>query len=103
MESGLAYLIIGIATAFNILVIKWKLEKGRIADGIFDACCLILLAGVMGSSLGVPIISPPKLLPITPASSIKQHASKIPSAILPFSSFHLITNILNAVAIPIIK
>ena len=29
MESGLAYLIIGIATAFNILVIKWKLEKGR--------------------------------------------------------------------------
>ena len=50
MEGGLAYLIIGIATAFNILVIKWKLEKGRIADGIFDACCLILLAGVMGSS-----------------------------------------------------
>ena len=56
MEGGLAYLIIGIATAFNILVIKWKLEKGRIADGIFDACCLILLAGVMGGSLGGLII-----------------------------------------------
>lgn len=56
MESGLAYLSIGIATTFNILVIKWKLEKGRIADGIFDACCLILLAGVMGGSLGGTII-----------------------------------------------
>ena len=56
MEGGLAYLIIGIATAFNILVIKFKLERKRYADGIFDAICLVLLAGVMGGSLGGLII-----------------------------------------------
>lgn len=50
------YLLIGIATAFNIIVILIKLERGRYADGIFDATFLILLAGVMGGSLGGLII-----------------------------------------------
>ena len=44
MGDGLAYLIIGFATAFNILVIKFKIERKRYADGIFDAICLMLLA-----------------------------------------------------------
>ena len=50
------YLLIGIATAFNVLVIQWKLERKRYADGIFDALLLILLSGVMGGSLGGLII-----------------------------------------------
>ena len=57
MEGSLAYLMIGVAAAFNILVIKWKLEKKRYADGVFDAICLILLTGVMGSTLGGMIIA----------------------------------------------
>jgi hypothetical protein len=54
--DGLAYLIIGFATAFNILVIKFKIERKRYADGIFDAICLILLAGVFAGTLGGLII-----------------------------------------------
>lgn len=56
MDGGIAYLIIGLATAFNILVIKFKIERKRYADGIFDAICLILLAGVLGNTLGGLII-----------------------------------------------
>ena len=50
------YLLIGIATAFNVLVIQWKLERKRYADGIFDALLLILLSSIMGGSLGGLII-----------------------------------------------
>ena len=56
MGDGLAYLIIGFATAFNILVIKFKIERKRYADGIFDAICLMLLAGVFAGTLGGLII-----------------------------------------------
>ena len=48
------------------------------------------LGGLMNKLIDIqadattPIISPPKLPPITPASSIKQQASKKPSAISTF-------------------
>src|SRR5574344_574585 len=51
----------------------------------------------------VPIINPPRVPANTPASNIKQIASKIPSAYLLRSILNLITKILNAVAKPIIR
>ena len=45
-------LIMGIATAFNILIIFKKIEKKRHQDAFFDASLLIILTIVFGGSLG---------------------------------------------------
>lgn len=50
-------LLIGLATAFNVLVIKWKLENDRVSDGILDACILAALAWAFGDTLGGMIIA----------------------------------------------
>lgn len=50
-------LIIGVATAFNVLIIKYKVEKGRYEDAIFDSVVLISLASVFGGSMGGMIIA----------------------------------------------
>jgi len=71
MES----LIIGIAAAFNLLVIKKKFDHKRWADGILDMILLIILSRMFGetgqgmiiATIGSAIISvalfvnPPKL------------------------------------------
>lgn len=44
--------IMAIATAFNIIIIKWKYEHDRILDATMDAILLALLAFVFGGSLG---------------------------------------------------
>lgn len=44
--------ILIIATAFNIVILKWKFENKRYADGIFDTSILVGLAFVFGSTLG---------------------------------------------------
>lgn len=70
----LSFMIIGVATALNLIFIKVKFEKGRWSDAIFDLFTLILLAVVFsGSYSGVVVatitsliisiylfISPPK-------------------------------------------
>jgi len=45
-------LIMGIATAFNILIIFKKIELKRFQDAFFDGGLLILLTLVFGGSLG---------------------------------------------------
>lgn len=40
---NLEFVIMGIALAFNLLVIKWKYEKGRLGDATLDAACLFLI------------------------------------------------------------
>lgn len=69
------YLIIGIAVAFNMLVIKYKFEKSRFADAFLDLSLLVVLsflfmgsyAGLVVSTVASAIISiylyfvPPKL------------------------------------------
>ena len=45
-------LMIGVATAFNFLIIKWKLEKKRFADAAFDIGILIILSVIFGGTLG---------------------------------------------------
>ena len=68
-------LVIGLAVAFNCLVIKYKFEKGRWADGILDFFLLVILsflfmgsyAGLVVSTIASAVISiylfifPPKL------------------------------------------
>ena len=50
------YLIIGLAVAFNFLVIKFKLEKGRYADGGLDFLLLVVLSFLfMGSYAGLVV------------------------------------------------
>lgn len=50
------YLILGMALAFNVLIVIWKLKRNRIADGILDASLLILVAIVFSGSTATLII-----------------------------------------------
>lgn len=50
------FLLIGLAVAFNIIVIKAKLERGRIADGIMDTAFLILVTVVFSGSYGALVV-----------------------------------------------
>lgn len=50
------FLIIGLAAAFNIIVIKIKLERGRIFDGILDAAFLGTVTMVFSGSYGALVV-----------------------------------------------
>lgn len=52
----LEFLIIGIAVAFNIIVIKWKFDKGRTADAITDLCLFIVVTFVFSGSYGALVV-----------------------------------------------
>lgn len=45
-------LIMGLATAFNFLVLKHKLEHKRYADVAYDAAALLTLTLIFGGTLG---------------------------------------------------
>ena len=51
------FLIIGLATAFNILVIKIKLERLRYEDAAFDALLLIALSMVFGGTYAGMVVA----------------------------------------------
>ena len=50
-------IVMALATAFNIMVIKWKFEHQRVADAILDATLLGVLATIFGGSLGGMMIA----------------------------------------------
>ena len=50
-------LLIGLAAAFNFLVIKWKIEKGRYEDAVLDAILLAALSFLFGGTLGGMVIA----------------------------------------------
>ena len=50
------FLIIGIAVAFNFLIIKEKLQRGRYEDGIFDLALLALLTMVFSGTYGALVV-----------------------------------------------
>lgn len=50
-------LIIGIAAAFNLLIIVKKFEKKRFADAILDGILLLLLSKMFGGTLGGMVIA----------------------------------------------
>ena len=54
---AMEFLIIALATAFNLIVIKWKLEKKRYEDAILDGMTLLALASVFGGTMGGMIIA----------------------------------------------
>lgn len=51
------FLLIGIATAFNILILKAKLERKRYEDAALDAGVLIGLSIVFGGSYGGLVVA----------------------------------------------
>ncbi len=54
--SAFAIIFAGIAVAFNILIIFWKIEQGRSADAVFDTVFLILIGWVFSGSLAGLVI-----------------------------------------------
>lgn len=46
------FLIIGIATFFNFMILKWKFEKERYADLTFDIATLVAISWLFGGTLG---------------------------------------------------
>ena len=50
------FLIIGIAVAFNCMIIKVKFERGRIADGALDATLLAILTVVFSGTYGALVV-----------------------------------------------
>jgi hypothetical protein len=44
-------LMIGVVTAFNLLIIKWKLEDGRYGDVALDLLSLVVLAAMFGNTI----------------------------------------------------
>lgn len=50
------FLIIGVAVAFNIIIIKVKLEKDRILDGVLDMLFLATVTTVFSGSYGALVV-----------------------------------------------
>lgn len=50
-------LVMAFATAFNLMIIKWKFENKRVMDAILDASILGMLALVFSGSLGGMMIA----------------------------------------------
>lgn len=51
------YIALGIATAFNFIVLKLKIESGRYSDVILDIFAIVVLMLIFGGTLGGMIIS----------------------------------------------
>jgi len=50
-------LIMGFATAFNVLIIFKKIEKKRFQDAFFDGSLLVTLTVIFGGSLGGMLVA----------------------------------------------
>jgi len=50
------YVIVGLAVAFNLIIVIWKLTHKRVLDGFIDAGLLIAVASVFSGGLGTLII-----------------------------------------------
>lgn len=51
------FLIIGIVSALNLIVIVHKFRKGRTEDGIFDSCLFALMATLFSGSYGGMVVA----------------------------------------------
>jgi len=51
------FIIIGIAVAFNFLVIKVKFERKRYADGILDLALLTIISFLFAGSFGGLVVA----------------------------------------------
>ncbi len=53
----LTLMFIGIATAFNLLILKWKLSQERYGDVALDALTFAVLSMFLGHTLGGMIVA----------------------------------------------
>jgi hypothetical protein len=51
------YLIIGLVSAFNMLIIKFKLDRKRYEDAVFDTALMLLLAYLFAGSYGGMVVA----------------------------------------------
>lgn len=51
------YIVMGIAAAFNVLVIWWKATNARVLDSLLDGGILIVLSWVFGGTLGGMLVA----------------------------------------------
>lgn len=51
------FLIIGIVSALNLIVIVHKFKKGRLEDGIFDSVLFVLLATLFSGSYAGMVVA----------------------------------------------
>jgi hypothetical protein len=52
----LEFILIGVATFFNIAVVKWKFDSGRTADACLDAFLLIVVAFLFSGSYAALVV-----------------------------------------------
>lgn len=50
-------LIMGVATFFNFIILKWKFEKKRYADLVFDIATLVTLSWLFSGTVSGMIIA----------------------------------------------
>lgn len=50
-------LLIGLATAFNALIIKWKMEKARYEDAALDVAILFVFTSLFSGSMGGMVVA----------------------------------------------
>ena len=50
------FILIGVATFFNIAVVKWKFDSGRTADACLDAILLVLVAFLFSGSYAALVV-----------------------------------------------
>lgn len=50
------YLVIGVAVAFNLLVVLWKFKKQRMLDAAIDGSLLVAVAIVFSGSYGALVV-----------------------------------------------
>ena len=51
------FIIIGIVSALNLIVIVHKFKKGRVEDGIFDAILFALMTSLFSGSYGGMVVA----------------------------------------------
>jgi hypothetical protein len=51
------FIVIGIISALNLIVIVHKFKKGRIENGVFDAILFIVLASLFSGSYGGMVVA----------------------------------------------
>ena len=50
------FLVIGLAVAFNCIIIKEKFQRGRIEDGAFDLILLVVITLVFSGTYGALVV-----------------------------------------------
>ena len=51
------FIIIGVVSAINLIVIIHKFKKGRVEDGIFDSVLFVVLASMFAGSYGGMVVA----------------------------------------------